>query len=248
MSINALNSTISAIRTDGHISAAEAATLTSPQVLGAYTNQDEFERLGNLARDIEAPNAINVKPVEKQSLVKRGVKIAGAIGGTIGGVAAVSLITWAVAMPLMAPAAGFLAVFTIPAAVVGIVVIAAFVGTVIGFGALGGYIHSKVKGSPKEEPSEGSVTADAEAAAQIKKVLDKGITAEDPVKKGMKIGGIVGGVLGGLGLGTVVVGSFLSVAMLNVLIPVSVAVLAVAGLSVGIGALVGSIQRKNQED
>ena len=56
------------------------------------------------------------------------------------------------------------------------------------------------------------------------------------------------GVVGGLGLGTVVVGSFLSVAMLNVLIPVSVAALAVAGLSVGIGALVGYIQRKNQED
>lgn len=246
MSINALNSTISAIRTDGHISAAEAATLTSPKVLGAYTNQDEFERLGNLARDIEAPNAINVKPVEKQSLVKRGVKIAGAIGGTIGGVGAVGLLTFAAALPFAE--GGVWAIATIPIAIGGLLGIAAGVGVVIGLGALGGYIHSKVKGSPKAEPSAGSVTADAEAAAQIKKVLDKGITAEDPVKKGMKIGGIVGGVLGGLGLGSWVVGTFLAIETFAMFFPVAIAALAVAGIAVGIGALVGSNQRKNQED
>ena len=129
MSINALNSTISSIRADGHISTAEAATLTSPQVLGAYTNQGEFERLGNLAPDIEVPNATTIQSAEKPSLLKRGVKVGAIIGTTVVGVGTVGLIALAAALPFYAGAAS--AVVALTAAVGGLFAIAAGVGSVI---------------------------------------------------------------------------------------------------------------------
>ena len=129
MSINALNSTISSIRADGHISSAEAATLTSPQVLGGYTNQDEFERLGNLAPDIEVPNATTIQSAEKPSLLKRGVKVGAIIGTTVVGVGTVGLIALAAALPFYAGAAS--AVVALTAAVGGLFAIAAGVGSLI---------------------------------------------------------------------------------------------------------------------
>jgi hypothetical protein len=261
MSVNALNASISAARADGNITAEEAKTLTSPEVLGAYTDKDEFQALTNLAASVRGANTVP-KPKEKQSLTKRGVNIGGIVGGTIGVVGAVGAVTLAVGAGV---AGGGLAVLVaLPFTGGAVLACLAFVGIVIGIGALGGYIHSQVKGSPKEQPSVGPVTADLEAAYQLEQTLDKGVTTKNHVKKGTKIGGIVGGVLGGLGLGgwgvatLVAAGSttgFLTgTAALGVgfltFWPVALGALAVAGISVGLGALGGYIhsKRTTQED
>ena len=258
MSVTALNSAISAARADGNITTEEAKTLTSPQVLGAYTDKDEYQALTNFAADIKGANTVP-KPEAKQTLTKRGVNIGAIIGTTIGTVGAVGAITIAVGTAIAAGTAAAL-VISLPLAGGFILGMAVFVGIVIGIGALGGYIHSQVKGDPKEEASAGPVTADLEAAYQIEKTLDKGVTTKNPVKKGMKIGGIVGGVLGGLGLGGWSIATLVGSAGASggaaltagfiAFWPVALGVLTVAGLSVGIGALAGYIhsKRKTVED
>ena len=129
MSINALNSTISSIRADGHISTAEAATLTRTPALGTSTTVDKFERAGSLTRDIEVPNATTIQSAEKPSLLKRGVKVGAIIGTTVVGVGTVGLIALAAALPFYAGAAS--AVVALTAAVGGLFAIAAGVGSVI---------------------------------------------------------------------------------------------------------------------
>ena len=249
MSVTALTSSIAAARADGNITAEEAKTFTSPAVLGAYTDKDEFQVLTNLAADIKGANTVP-KPKEEQSLTKRGVNIGGAVGGTIAGVGAIGVIILGIGSAIALGAETL--ILAIPAAVV-LVGLLAFAGAVVGIGALGGYIHSKIKGSPKKQPSEGPVTADKEAASQIATILSKGVTAKDFVKKGTKIGGIVAGVLGGLGLGSWAVGTLVAagtaggaglMAGFITFFPIALGVLAAVGLAVGIGALAGYIHSK----
>jgi len=200
----------------------------------------------------KTPLALAAAKFKKNPLVQRGIKIAGIIGGSISAVFAVSGTTLAIGVGIgggAALAGGALLGFGAPA----IGVLGLGVAVLIGLGALGGYIHSKIKGDNSVTP----VTADPEAAKLIKETVDKGVTTKDHVKKGTKIGGIVGGVLGGLTVGgwaaitaglaatagaegAAVVLAFSSAAFL----PVGLGVLAGIAVCVGFGALCGFIHSK----
>ena len=145
----------------------------------------------------------------------------------------------------------------IGALVFGLPVLGACLGVatvLIGLGALGGYIHSKIKASREKDIPVGPVTADAEAVALIEETVETGPTAKDPVKKGAKIGGIVGGVLGGLGFGGWALGTTAASVSMGVgaglmgggfmFVPVGLAVVAAIGVCVGFGALCGFIHSK----
>ena len=214
----------------------------------------------------ESPLALAATRFKKNPLVQRGIKIAGAIGGTIGGVGAVGVMTTSVSAAMLGAPASF--GLGAGAALVGIILTG--ISLIIGIGALGGYIHSKIKGAEPEAP----VTADVKAAALIEKAVEKGVTAEDHLEKGTKIGGIVGGVLSGLALsiwsiGALLISSFgaafatvataegmlaggLTLGALYVygatFAPVAVGALAVIGVAVSIGALVGFIQSKVKKE
>jgi len=212
----------------------------------------------------QSPLAVAATRFKKNPLVQRGVKIAGAIGGTIGGVGAVGVVTTAAAAFILGAGAGGAAGPVLLAATAAFGVLLTGVALLIGIGALGGYIHSKIKGSGDKDIPTGPVTADAEALALLEKTIDKGVTTKDHVKKGTKIGGIVAGVIGGLGLGgwsaVALIGSgvlaagagagagaaggFALVLAAYTFFPVAGVVLAVAALSVGIGALAGFIHSK----
>ena len=200
----------------------------------------------------KTPMALAAAKFKKNPLVQRGIKIAGIIGGSISAVFAVAGTTLAIGAGIgggAALAGSMLLAFGAPA----IGVLGLGVAALIGLGALGGYIHSKIKGDNSVEP----VTADPEAAELIKETVNKGVTTKDHVKKGTKIGGIVGGVLGGLTVGgwavisaglagaagaegAAVVLTFASAAFL----PVGLGVLAGIAVCVGFGALCGYIHSK----
>ena len=208
----------------------------------------------------QSPLAVAATRFKKNPLVQRGVKIGGAIGGTIGGVGAVGVVTTAAAAFILGAGAagGAGPVLLVAASALGI--LGAGVALLIGIGALGGYIHSKIKGSRDKDIPTGPVTADAEAAALLEQTINKGVTTKDYVKKGTKIGGIVAGVIGGLGIGGWSAGALISAGIASVgavgaggmgllvaaytFFPVAGIVLAVAALSVGIGALAGFIHSK----
>ncbi|MED5463636.1 MAG: hypothetical protein VX699_03200 [Myxococcota bacterium] len=208
----------------------------------------------------QSPLAVAATRFKKNPLVQRGVKIAGAIGGTIGGTGALGALTVGSIVAIAAGTTSLAApVIAVTAGYIG--VLGAGVALLIGIGALGGYIHSKVKGSGDKDIPTGPVTADAEAVALLEKTIDKGVTTKDYVKKGTKIGGIVAGVIGGLGLGGWTAGTIITSAVAGAsggavaagivagvagwyFLPVAGVVLAAAALSVGIGALAGFIHSK----
>lgn len=211
----------------------------------------------------QSPLAVAATRFKKNPLVQRGVKIGGAIGGTIGGVGAVGVLTTTAAAFIVGAGVAGAGAFAGPvllATASALGVLLTGVALFIGVGALGGYIHSKIKGSGDKDIPAGPVTADAEAVALLEKTIDKGVTTKDHVKKGTKIGGIVAGVLGGLGLGGWSAGALIAAALASAgavtaggvgllvaaytFFPVAGVVLAVAAVCVGIGALAGFIHSK----
>ena len=262
MSIEALKPALRDIRADGHITLQEVNTLTSPQTLGAYTDKDELELITNLAADItpEGSSAVATEARKKNSLVKRGVKITGIMSGIASSVPVFASI---LAMVGGAVAGGFagLGIAALFTALPALVVCGIGTGALIGLGALGGYIHSKIKQSRNKDLS-GPVTADADAKAALEALIQEGPTAKDHVKKGAKVGGIVAGALSGVGaIGWMAVSGVLganiaaasgvgaAIAFAGVtFLPFGAACLAVAALCVGIGALVGYIRSKRSED
>jgi hypothetical protein len=110
---------------------------------------------------------------------------------------------------------------------------------------------------------QGPVTAEAKAAALIGAPEEKRVTTQNDVKRGAKIGAIVGGAIGGGGAAVGILGAAsvlllgiplaaagvsaaasISVFVLPLVLPVLLGSMAVAILSVGIGALAGFIRSK----
>ncbi len=222
MSVNALNSPISAARPDGNITAEETKILTSSEALGAFTDKDEFESSRHFAADVKPDNKLTtvtpdrVKEANDKNrarLVRKGVKIGAGIGSGLG----------VVLLPFVWP---FIFV-AIPVA--------------IGVGALAGYIHSRRKPiteSQLEENSRLALAADVKPDTKlttvtpdlVKEVNDK--NKARLVHKGVKIGAGIGSVLG-------VALVFFSPPLILVAIPV-------AALSIGVGALAGYIHSRRK--
>ena len=119
----------------------------------------------------KSPLAMAAAQFKKNPLVKRGVKIGGIIGGVISGLGAVPLGFLAVAAVMWGGSAAGLIV----AAPVVLGLLGGAVCLMIGLGALGGYIHSKVKGHNHENPL---MTADPEAVALIEETVQNGVTSD----------------------------------------------------------------------
>ena len=219
MSVNAVNSTVSAARVGDNITVKEANTLTGPEVVGTLTGKDEFELVKPLSADVKFGNKLKTvthDPVKEANdknrvrLVRKGVKIGAGIGTGLG----VAL------LPFVWP---FIFV-AIPVA--------------IGVGALAGYIHSRRKPiteSQIERDRALALATDVKLGNKLKTVTPELVREVNDknkarlVHKGIKIGA-------GIGSGLGVALAFLSPPLIVVAIPVAI----------GIGALAGYIhsQRK----
>jgi len=219
------------------------------------------------AEDVQnqSPKALAAQNFKKNTDVQRGVKITGIVSGVMAGIVAVGgvigLSGLAAAVGGGASGAG--------AALLGFAFSVAFVGgpvigamaLLIGLGALGGYIHSRIKKARLKNTPEGPVTASPEAKALIDEVVAKGPTAKNQVKASAKTGAKVGGIISGIGVGLFAVGTSIAAATGAAasvgtvfwiagiaFLPLGFGLLALTGICIGIGALVGYFKSKKAQD
>lgn len=199
----------------------------------------------------DAPNAAAARAFKEAPLVRRGVRIGGIIGGSSGAVVTVTGILGAIGLT-MASSTGFTLAAGLGILLFQVAPMLGAIAVVIGLGALGGFIHSKIKAARrKNRPTDSEDLSPKTTSAPGNTSASKA-TGPNPIKKGAKIGASVGGGVGALGIsswaiaisiGTTVVAETVILAGLTFL-PVGFgAVLAIA-LGIGIGALVGHLKSR----
>ena len=238
MSVTALKPVLREIRADGNITLAEAQKLVAPKNgLGGFTDKDEFEIFTRLAKDIKKsePAALPSKQKvaddnanNKTRLINKGLKIAGIASP----IAAVATIAAVLTLAFAAPATPFI-VMGAPL----------FIAVSLGIGALAGFLRSK--SHPVSATDIKNQTPTAVAAENYKP--NPGVVATGKVSAGIAsvlgVGGVIGctgfafAFAGSGGLGSV--GAAFGLGTLFSSAVIGFPALALCGIMIGVGALIG---------
>jgi MFS family permease len=248
MSISALKPVVSDIRADGHITPAEANTLTAPRNGVDFSDKDTFEVLTNLKKDIETGNKLKeatpatvaeINKKHRNRLAYQGLNKGGLIGGAVG----LGVLVASTAAVLATATGGwilFAGALVVPAIAIGCLALAGFaalIGKTVG--------QKKAQNAPIDAAEVQQATPRVVKAAGFKK--------NALVQRGIKIAGIVGGsTAGAVALGALIfAGTFGFGQMAAGALLFGAPFIAVAGLFIaaviGIGALGGYIHSKIKE-